>query len=55
MAEELKQVACDPACGFMIRSHDEKEIIEIVKQHAEKVHKMKVTEKDVKDKIKAAA
>ncbi|MBI5057298.1 MAG: DUF1059 domain-containing protein [Nitrospirae bacterium] len=54
MAETLKKVECDPTCGFMIRSHDEKEIIELVRQHAEKIHNMKVKEKDIIEKMKAA-
>ena len=34
MAEELKKVECDPTCGFMVRTHDEKELVEIVKRLA---------------------
>jgi predicted small metal-binding protein len=54
MAETLKQVECDPKCGFMVRSHDEKEIIEIVMQHAKKCHNMTISEKDIKAMIKDA-
>jgi predicted small metal-binding protein len=55
MAKELKKIECDPACGFMVRSHDEKELIEIGLEHAKKFHKeIKVTEKDLKAMIKAA-
>jgi len=54
MAETLKKVECDPKCGFMVRSHDEKEIIEIVIQHAEKSHSMTITEKDIKAMMKDA-
>ena len=54
MAEALKKVECDADCGFMIKSHDEKEIIEVVKQHAKKSHKMKISEKDIKEMMKAA-
>jgi len=54
MAETLKKVECEPTCGFMIRSHDEKELIELVRQHAEKMHKMKVTDKDIREKMKTA-
>lgn len=36
MAEALKEVSCDPKCGFSVKSHDEKEIMDIVKQHAKK-------------------
>jgi predicted small metal-binding protein len=54
MAETLKKVECDPKCGFMVRSHDEKEMIEIVIQHAKKSHKMTITEKDIKVMMKDA-
>lgn len=54
MAENLKKIECDPMCGFMVRSHDEMELIEIAKQHVEKVHKMKASDKDIKEKIKPA-
>jgi predicted small metal-binding protein len=54
MAETLKKVECDPKCGFMVRSHDEKEIIEIVIEHAKKSHKMTITEKDIKAMMKDA-
>jgi len=48
MAEILKKVECDPKCGFMVQSHDEKELIEIAIEHAKKFHHMEVNEKDVK-------
>lgn len=34
--DKLKSIECDPKCGFMIRSHDEKEVINIAKEHAKK-------------------
>jgi predicted small metal-binding protein len=55
MAEKLKIVECDPKCGFLVQSHDEKELIEIAVQHAEKSHNLKITEKDVKGMMKDAA
>jgi len=54
MATALKQVECDPKCGFMIRSHDEKEVIEIAKEHAKKSHNMTITEKEIKAMMKNA-
>jgi predicted small metal-binding protein len=54
MAETLKKVECDPKCGFLIQSHDEKEIAEITIQHAKNAHNMVITEKDVKAMLKAA-
>lgn len=55
MAKKLKKVECDPKCGFLVQSHDEKEIVEIAVQHAKKSHNMKITEKDVKEMVKDAA
>jgi predicted small metal-binding protein len=54
MADKLKQVECDPKCGFLIRSHDEKELTEIAIQHAKKVHSMAITDKDVRKMMKDA-
>jgi predicted small metal-binding protein len=54
VAEKLKKIECDPKCGFMVRSHDEKEIVEITTQHAKKSHNMTITEKDVRDMLKTA-
>jgi len=52
---KLKKVECDPKCGFMIQSHDEKEIVQIASQHAKTSHNMDITEKDVKAMMKDAA
>ena len=49
---ELKSVSCDPTCGFKVRSHDEKELISIVKTHAKNVHNMDLTDKQVKEMMK---
>jgi predicted small metal-binding protein len=50
----LKSVSCDPDCGFMVRSHDENEIISLVKEHAKKQHNKDVTDKDVMAMMKPA-
>ena len=54
VVEKLKKIECDPKCGFIVQSHDEKEIVEIALQHAKKAHKMNITEKDVKGMMKDA-
>ncbi len=54
MAEILKKIECEPICGFSVRSHDEAELIRIAKEHAEKKHGMKVTDKDARELMKAA-
>ena len=48
----LKSVSCDPTCGFMCRSHNEKELISVVKAHAKKMHKMDMTDAKVKEMMK---
>ena len=52
--ERLKKIECDPKCGFLVQSHDEKEVIEIAMQHAKKSHKMSITEKELKGMLKDA-
>jgi len=52
MTGTLKKVQCDPPCGFMVKSRDEKELIEIVRQHANKAHGLTITGKDVRAKIR---
>lgn len=55
MKTALKKLECDPVCGFMIKSHDEKEVIKVALEHAKKFHKgTKITEEDIKAMIKAA-
>ena len=54
MAPELKKIECDAECGFMVRSHDEKELVEVATQHVKKIHKMAASEKDMRAKIKPA-
>ena len=48
----LKSLSCDPSCGFMVRSHDEKEAMSMMKSHAKKVHKMDMTDKQMKEMMK---
>ena len=54
MAEAMKKVECESPCNFSVKSHDEKEIIQIVKQHGKKMHNMEITAKDVKQMMKPA-
>ena len=39
---------------FSVKSHDEKEIIEMAKQHAKKSHNMEISEKELKEMIRPA-
>ncbi len=54
MAEKLKQIECDPKCGFLVRSHDEKELVDIVTKHAKTQHNKTISEKDATAMIKDA-
>jgi predicted small metal-binding protein len=51
----LKSVSCDPQCGFMVQSHDEKELTDIVVAHAKSAHNMDVKAEDVKGKMKTVS
>ena len=48
----LKSVDCSPTCGFLCRSHDEKELTSVIKNHAKKMHKMDMTDKQIRDMMK---
>ncbi|MFN3480281.1 MAG: DUF1059 domain-containing protein [Thermodesulfovibrionales bacterium] len=52
MAEKLYSIECDPKCGFIIKSHDKEEVIEIAKRHGKEKHKMDITDKDIEAMIK---
>jgi predicted small metal-binding protein len=54
MAEQMKTIECPSPCNFSVKSHDEKEIVEMTMQHAKKIHNMAITEQDVKKMIKPA-
>jgi predicted small metal-binding protein len=50
----LKKIECDPKCGFMVRSHDESEVVKIAMKHAKKSHDMDVTESDARGMLEDA-
>ena len=54
MAEKVKKIECDPKCGFVVQSHDEREVLDIATVHALKKHGMTVTEKDLRGMLKDA-
>ena len=51
--ERLMQIKCDPVCGFMVRSHNEQEILRMGKQHVTEKHKMKMTDKELRSQMEA--
>jgi len=48
MENKLMRITCDPVCGFMVQSHNEKEVIDMSKMHMKKIHKQKVTDKEAR-------
>lgn len=48
----LKSISCPPECGFMARSHDEKELIQIVKSHAKQIHGKDIPDAQLKEMVK---
>jgi predicted small metal-binding protein len=54
MAEQMKKLECKTPCEFMVKSHDEREIIAIAKEHARKYHKMEMTDEQARQMIQPA-
>ncbi len=54
MSEQLKKIECPSPCNFSVRSHDEKEIVELTLQHAKKIHNQTMAEQDVRKMIRPA-
>jgi predicted small metal-binding protein len=50
--DNLKRISCAPECGFMVQSHDEKEVVNLAMTHVHKAHpSMKVSDKDLKSRM----
>jgi predicted small metal-binding protein len=45
----MKEFVCKPECGFMVRSHDESEIMSMAKMHGKQQHNMDMTDEQVKE------
>ena len=52
MTQQLYQVECDPACGFLVRNHNEAEIIPIVITHCLNTHSKALSVEDARASIK---
>ena len=46
--QQLYQVECDPACGFLIRNHNEAEIVPIVIGHCLNTHNKVLSVEDAR-------
>ena len=53
MAQNLEQIECDPACGFLVRSHDRKELFSLTKKHVKTQHGKNVSDSDLIGMIKS--
>jgi predicted small metal-binding protein len=51
MKQSLKQISCDPECGFKVQSHDVGEVKEYAMSHVKNVHKMEVSERDMEKRM----
>ena len=52
--EKLNEISCAPECGFMVRSHDKDEVVNLAKQHIDLKHPgMKVSRDDLKAKARS--
>jgi len=49
---KLKSINCDPECGFMVKSHDEKEVVAVAREHAKSRHQMDVSDVEMQKRMK---
>lgn len=52
MDTKIKAIECDPDCGFMIKSHDEEEVVMVAKEHVKTKHDMDVADTEMRKKMK---
>ncbi len=50
----MASIECDPACGFMVRSHDEQEVLDVARTHAKKAHDKEASEGELRQMMKTA-
>jgi predicted small metal-binding protein len=49
----LKSIECDPDCGFKVRSHDEREVMNMAKDHVSHMHHKDVPLADLRKMMKS--
>ena len=52
VTQQLYQVECDPACGFLTRNHNEAELIPFVITHCLNTHSKTLSEKDARGLVR---
>jgi len=51
MKDSLKQISCDPECGFLIRSHEEKEVVKMAHDHVKTAYHKDVSTNELKSMV----
>ena len=51
MAGNLKKIECDPSCGFLVRSHDENEVVRMAREHVKNIHHKDISEQDAQSMV----
>ncbi|MBI4895603.1 MAG: DUF1059 domain-containing protein [Candidatus Aenigmarchaeota archaeon] len=49
----MKSIECNPDCGFMIRSHEQEEVLSVAKIHAKIQHRLNPTFNELKKMMKS--
>ena len=50
--QDMLILECNPLCGFLVRSRDEREIFVIAKQHVRHVHAQLASDEDIRSRIR---
>lgn len=54
MDQKMHSISCDPMCGFMVKSHDENEVVDLAMKHVSSKHSEKnLTMEQVKSSMKS--
>ena len=55
MKGQMKMITCDPMCAFMLKDHEEMELVDLAMRHAKNAHPdMNMSMAEVKAQIKNA-
>ena len=50
--KQLFEIDCDPACGFMVKSHNKGETIKMAREHLKDIHGKDTSEDDASKMVK---
>jgi predicted small metal-binding protein len=51
MTTELKKIECP--CGFAVQGHDEREVVDLVRNHAKKSHNHDLSESELRQAMRS--